>query len=342
MNTSNTDILAFLKASQSDHAKEREQDKLTRAQERKEDMEHILAVIQKGVQKEVRAAVKSIEERLMIQEKVNQELTKKFVSVKNELELLKVQFNNLQRGPNQVQEQEVQGVGYGGRQVDVGEAELSRLDMCASARRIIGFTPIEPRMLDMQVQSYGARNMEEAKLMEIKSYLKCEMRMSQSEIKKLDIIKVFLLAKQEWNVLYVELGSDSQVDMVMSHTRYMVKKDHRVVRWYPKQMYERYRAVEAIAYNMRKNQNLKTRVKVGSRDIELSTREEGCSYWRKQVLPDSLPGFDMQETRSPLTSSPPPGRPSRAQGFIQQEKDKEIVNEVVSDGIVVEANTDKN
>ena len=67
-----------------------------------------------------------------------------------------------------------------------------------------------------------------------------------------------------FNVLFVELGSDHQVDMVMSHTRYMFKQDHRVVRYYPKQMYERYRA---------KNQILKTRIRVGRDYIELYTLE---------------------------------------------------------------------
>ena len=36
-------------------------------------------------------------------------------------------------------------------------------DLCASARKIVGFSPIEPRMLDMQIKSYGARDIEEAK-----------------------------------------------------------------------------------------------------------------------------------------------------------------------------------
>ena len=54
-------------------------------------------------------------------------------------------------------------------------------------------------------------------------------------------------------------------------------------------MYERYRAVESIAYDFRKNKNHKTRVKVGRDDLELSTREAGSSVWKKQVLPDSLP-----------------------------------------------------
>ena len=98
----------------------------------------------------------------------------------------------------------------------------------------------------------------------------------------------------------------------MSHTRYMVKQDHRVVRWYPRQMYERFRAVESIAYELRKYQKQKTRVKIGRSDIELSTREPGSSVWRKQVLPNNLPKFEITEFRTAMPSSPPPGRPGRS------------------------------
>ena len=242
------------------------------------------------------------------------------------MELLKDVVNKLQMVPGHVQTQELQGAWGGARQRGTGgkhteeEADIASLEMCTAARRVIGFLPIEPRMLDMQVKSFGARSMEEAKVMEIKSYLKCEMKMKHADIEKLEMIKIFPPAKEDWNVLYVELGSDSQVDMVMAHTRYMVKKDHRVVRWYPRQMYERYRAVEAIAYEIRRTKNLKTRVKVGKDDIELSTREAGSTYWRQQVLPDSLPRFDMRSTRSDIPTSPPPGRPWGTCGFPQLEQ----------------------
>ena len=102
--------------------------------------------------------------------------------------------------------------------------------------------------------------------------------------------------------------------MVMFHTRHMVKQDHRVVRWYPRQMYERYRAVESIAYEMRKKQQLKTRVKIGREDIELSVREAGSTVWRRQSLPWNLPDFDLTESRPIAPSSPPTGRPGRCPG----------------------------
>ena len=73
---------------------------------------------------------------------------------------------------------------------------------------VIGFSPIEPRMLDIQVDSYGAKNMEEAMLMEVKSYLKCELRMLPSAIDQLNIMRTIPPANLDWSVLYVEYGSD--------------------------------------------------------------------------------------------------------------------------------------
>jgi hypothetical protein len=187
-------------------------------------------------------------------------------------------------------------------------------ELCESGRRVVGFSPIEPRMLEMQIRSFGAKNMEEAMLMEIKSYLKCEMKVRPSDIEKLDIVRIFHPAKENWNVLYVEFGNEYQVDKLFTYTRGMVKQDHRLVRWFPKQMFDRYRAVESVAYEIRKNLKHKTRVKIGKSDIELSTRETGCTVWRRQTLPDNLPEIDLDcSFRPAMPSTPPPGRPGRDQ-----------------------------
>ena len=73
-----------------------------------------------------------------------------------------------------------------------------------------------------------------------------------------------------------------------------------MLRLYPRQMYERFRAIESIAYEIRKKLNHKTRVKIGRDDIELSTREANSSVWRMQVLPDSLPEFEMKGSAQDL------------------------------------------
>ena len=87
--------------------------------------------------------------------------------------------------------------------------------------------------------------------MEVLSYLKCEMKIPPSEIAKLNIVKIFAPAKDDWNTLYMEFGSEFEVDKLFGYTRVMIKQDHRVVRWYPKQIFDRYMAVDKIAYEMR-------------------------------------------------------------------------------------------
>ena len=79
-------------------------------------------------------------------------------------------------------------------------------------------------------------------------------------------------------------------------------------------MFDRYRAVESIAYTFRRELNYKTRVKISGADIELCTREPGSPVWRRQELPDNLPDFNFSSSIRPTTSSsPPPGRPGRQQ-----------------------------
>ena len=175
-------------------------------------------------------------------------------------------------------------------------------DMCASARKVVGFAPIEPKMLDMQIRCYGAKDLEEAMMMEVKSYLKCEMKVPTSDIAKLDIVSIFPPARDDWNVPYVEFASDHDVDFIFSYTKRIVKKENRVTHWIPKQMYERYRAVEGIAFSIRQEERLKTRVKIGRYDFLLITREPSSSVWHHRKLPSNLPKMDSDQDN--ISSSP--------------------------------------
>ena len=164
------------------------------------------------------------------------------------------------------------------------------------------------------MNSYGARNLEEAMLMEVKSYLKCEMKVRVRDIEKLDIVRIFPPAKEDWNTLYVEFGSEYEVNLIFKHTRVMVKEDHNVVRWIPKELFERFQALDLISYNMReemkkKDIKLRTKVSVGKDDLEFCIKMPN-GRWKYQVLPNGLPRIDLEaRRRTSLTSSPPPGRP---------------------------------
>ena len=173
------------------------------------------------------------------QEKVNEELTMQLSSLVENMEAIQESVRGQQAFPGlpgprypppssdlglEICERRDRDVTGGWGTVGSTEDCSRRIEeMCAAGRRVVGFTPIEPRVLDLQIKSYGAKNMEEAMLMEVKSYLKCEMTVAPSEIEKLHIVRIFHPAKENWNVLYVEFGNEYQVDKLFSYTRGMVK-----------------------------------------------------------------------------------------------------------------------
>jgi hypothetical protein len=105
-------------------------------------------------------------------------------------------------------------------------------------------------MLEIQMNSFGAKD-KLAMLMEVKNYLKCEMQVKPSVIEQLDIVKVFHPAKDDGITLYVELGHELEVDLLDTYTKHIMKKDHRVFPYIPKEMYRSYRGAESYMYSIR-------------------------------------------------------------------------------------------
>ena len=299
--------------------KEKEEEKEARSKEREEDMAKIADMIRTGVRDEVRTAIQPVEDRMVLQEKITEGLGMQINTLMREMETLKGEVKNIQEFPA-LPKTGVPGLLSGAMDVDNGDGGIDYnkrvKGICGKSRRILGFTPIEPRMLEIQMQSYGAKNIEEAMLMEVKSYWKCEMKVRPSDIEKIDIVRIFHPAKENWNTLYVEFGSEYEVDKMFGYTKVMIKQDHRVVRVYPKELFERFQALDHIAFDMReemklKSVKLKTRVTVGKNDLEFSTKMPD-SNWRLQPLPGGLPKIDLDAgARRAMTSSPPPGRPDR-------------------------------
>ena len=337
---SNQDILAFLRSDKEARDKEKVQETEIRARERDQDMAKLAEMIRTGVRDEVKLAVQPVEDRIGKQEETSQGLTVQIQTLMTEMITMKDEIKIIKEYPplpiKDVTTKDALAKRFMGtrgvaakvienseanRDTAKDEAEQSYmrlLEICSKARKIIGFKPIEPRMLEIQKNSYGARNLKEAMLMEIRSYLKCEMKMPHHEIEKLEIVRIFPPAKEDWNTLYVEFGSEYEVDRVFRHIRVMVKKDHKVVRWFPKELYERFQALDSTAYAMREEMKekgvmLRTKVIVGKDDLEFSTKLEN-GRWRFEPLPKGLPKIDLEARGRPsMSSSPPPGRPDRAE-----------------------------
>ena len=126
------------------------------------------------------------------------------------------------------------------------------------------------------------------------------MKVPPSVIEKLDIVNVFHPARDDWNTLYIELGSEQEVDTLYTFTRNIVKRDHRVFPYIPKEMYRRYRAAETFLYHARHEEKVKTKVKIGLEDLILAKKVQGSAYWRNCTIPDNFPPIDFGSTQTIL------------------------------------------
>ena len=87
--TSIQDIMSFLKADKEARALENQEDKEERAKARADDMKQIEMMIKVGVQEEVNAALKPLQDSLGEQEKTVEDLTMQLSSIMKELSSLK-------------------------------------------------------------------------------------------------------------------------------------------------------------------------------------------------------------------------------------------------------------
>ena len=208
--TTNQDILSFLKAEKEARETEKEQERADRQREREEDMAKIAEMIKDGVKEEVKTMLNPLDKRLEGQEKITEGLGVQMKNLVGEIEILRKEiragneFPVLPAQSSGLVGEKSRGVSGGDTAQGDGEAEDVRdariKEICSKARRILGFTPIEPRMLDIQMNSYGARDIEEAMLQEIKSYWKCEMKVEPSDIEKINIVRIFPPAKDDWDM----------------------------------------------------------------------------------------------------------------------------------------------
>ena len=302
--------MAFLRADREERSREKEKEKVARAKERAEDMSKIEEMIKHGVQEELESVIQPLQDRLNSQDKAVEDMTRQLDFIMKEVEVLRARSGNSQDDTLLPEQHNVQGVFMGVQEMDFSrgsrqgektgevfqESDMPQArKLCAAARRVIGLTPIEPMMLDIQMRSYGAKNKEEAMLMEVKNYLKCELKVRPSVIEQLDIVKIFHPARDDWKTLYVELGSESEVNSLYNYTKNIKKEDHRVFPYIPKQMYRRYRAVEGFLYGVRQKDKIKTKVFIGNDDFMIASKVPGSSFWKKCSLPSNLPPIEVSK-----------------------------------------------
>ena len=100
--------------------------------------------------------------------------------------------------------------------------------------------------------------------------------------------------------MYAELESEEEADLIEKTGKNLqTVNGHRakIISYIPLSLFERYKAVEEIAFEIRqKNRNQTTRLWIAE-DFELRVRERGSSTPWSHIIPEKLPQLPPQAPR---------------------------------------------
>ena len=315
-------------------------------------VDEIAGSVKAGIKKEIKEAVEPLKERQDKADKETKAANERIDRIAEELKDMKSEIarkNEKDTWAAKVAESGGAGErrlpeGWRAKSHTPGHPDSSRMDdkdekvkkIFREAKKIVGMKPInkvhvlhtmrrnEEVNKDLDKEEQWQKAMDDT----VKSFLKYEMKMKEEDIEELKIVKIFPPAKPEWNTLYVEFESREMVNFLMSFTQYMRRdmKENRpsIEKYIPRELFNRYSAIEKEAYEIRKQSNFKsaTNVSFGDTDFILKTRSKDIqpggtrTPWHQlepMILPKHLPEFELRlESTAPRTPRSPdlaPGRP---------------------------------
>ena len=307
-------------------------------EENKAAREEMAKQMRDGIKEEIKEVIKPWQEKTNAVEKKTEDLAEVVSTLTKEVAGLKQQLANTHTWAEVAREGERPKEGAGaqatltgantaplGRKMiqkehdkDINE-EVKKEEILYKARKTLGFGPIKAEDIARQYKEcsiFGkATNETEAREMAVMELMILDMKISKEELKEMDIIRVFAPKRENAQMLYCEFKKMSSVYQVYSHSRHM-RRGTTISPYIPKEHYSRYRAMEEICYNMRKEEGARTKVKMGERGLEVWKKEPGDLDYNKVPIDSlgELPEVGMpkkEESREDrhLTRSPPAGRP---------------------------------
>ena len=316
--------MKFLLNMEEKRAQEREEDKQLRKKERMEDR----AELEQCVTTKISAAIKPVEDKTDSVVIAQKELQEK-VSVLAE-ELKDVQ-NRMNSSSKKVQEGVVKSDNLvqnfpvvkaslaseapaGPQQVAVVGGHAGGVaEIISEARRTVGLYRIDQADLNrMKQEQYGgAKTPEEEKFLAVKEYLKGELKIDTMTIDRMEVEKMFYTTSDNPECLFVTFKNRSSVSKIYEKT-FIMRKESRVKNYIPRQFRDRARAIGELEFNLRQEENCRTKIKMGLHDLQLFKKEKSSKKWELVSLNDlDLPPVDVGMSGSPRPgpTSPPPGRP---------------------------------
>ena len=162
---------------------------------------------------------------------------------------------------------------------------------------------------------------EAAKKLAVKDFLKNEMLFNDEDISELKITKTFFPRNTETKTLYVKFDSAKNRAAVTSKSNLLQPNEDypsmtpKIVKYIPSEIFNRFKALEASAYQLRNNESnpLSTNIRFGTDDLELRVRPaKNNEKYDEDSKPDpwqfiaptplpELPSIDLTEKGSLLS-----------------------------------------
>ena len=179
------------------------------------------------------------------------------------------------------------------------------------ARRCQGFHPITSVDIEKVEEQYSEITDDEERFQLagkqcIRDFLRTEMNVSQRVARDIRIKNVFYpKAGMVTAILYAEFETEEETDIVKRNAKFLrTVEGHRskILPYIPQSLFLRYKAVEEIAFQIRKSDSSKTTRIWITNDFELRVRERGSETLWSHIAPEMLPPLPPQAPRKAVGS----------------------------------------
>ena len=330
--TSNEDLMGFLLKMEEKRTAEKEELGKIRKQEREEDRNEMIKLMDNCMGEKILAAVAPLQDRTEKVEMAQLEMKDQVSMLMEEMKAVKENLSSEKsvpvsksssvrtwaeasssgsvrhQGPGPLQQQAAgYGTGAGGQEEDEIRPIISL------SRRTVGLQKIDKDDLTRmrQEQFGGAKNEEEEKVLAVREYLHLEIKLARSTIDNMEIEKIFTpaTARDSHQWLYVTFKHEASVHKIYEKT-YIMRKESRIMNYIPKEFHSRFQAIRDLDNSIRLEEKCKTRIKMGFMDLQLHKKDKLTGKWQLVTLPAGLPPVEFGISPKKADSgSPAPGRP---------------------------------
>ena len=318
--TSNDDLMEFMKNMEKKRSQENEELAEIRRRERLEDREEIAKLIDKKIDEKVEKAIAPFKDKNDKVEQVQLEMKEQVSHLLEQMELVQEKLKNSESvGSNPTWAEAVVLGQNRAKQKDTSSMTPGNLSeelrsITSLSRRTVGLQKIDQDdLIRMRQEQFGgAKSEEEEQMLAVQEFLLYELKLPKTTTSRMQIERIFPpVGKENPQWLYVTFKEEASVKKIFEKTRIM-RKDSRILTYIPKEFHSRFQAIRDIGNTLRFEQQCKTRIKMGSTDLQLHKKDRESGRWQLVQLPADLPSIEFGcSPVKPDSGSPAPGRPGQ-------------------------------